>query len=530
MSRLEDAKLEALKAAEKRRSAKLAELDADPFIGYKTLDDSLADYKLNSQAEVLARLLNRENIFISGPAGSGKTAIVSRFQELIDAQFHGKFEVALTASTGIAATLIGGTTIHSWAGLGIDQDPFDPKKPGGMVASRRSQMASTDVLVLDEISMLPGYLFEKLDAVLKWARRSSKPFGGIQLVLIGDFLQLPPVSRPGDTVNTNFAITTKEWKAAEITCCYMDKSHRATDKNLQYLLSAIASGKARELPTAKNLLNARMGGRERMDPEKTYTTLFTTNRNVDSFNQEELAKNPNPLVISTLERYYGSSVDIEKAIKKFGLEKEFGFKVGATVMMTANVTTETGQFVANGSIGVVQSVANGIPRVRFNNGVSMFVEKRSYSELKKVSVRNPVDGTEEFVEEPVATVKQLPLKLGYAITVHKSQGSTLNGVVCDLSKVFTSGLGYVALSRVRSLEDLIVTGWNDKAYDLDPMSRRISNYVRKQALKTREDFIARRTEYEGLLQDALVRRICWDEDESAKSKEASRNKKNLRNR
>jgi len=507
---------DAMKIAEKKRMTRLKEIQKDPYIGYENLDQALEEYKLNSQAEVLARLINRENVFISGPAGSGKTTIINRFQDIIDAQFHGKFEIALTASTGIAATLLGGVTIHSWAGLGIDQEVFDPRNVSGQLAARRTQMRTTDVLVIDEISMLPAYLFTKLDAVLKWARMNDKPFGGIQLILTGDFLQLPPVSRPDDKVDTGYAITTQTWKEAEITCCYMDKTHRATDQNLKYLLAAIASGKAKEIPKARDLVKSRSGGRDMMDPEKAYTTLFTTNQNVDKFNLEELAKNKNIAVTSKMEFVKGSKEEIAKAVKKFGVPAEFTYKVGATVMLTSNMVTAQGDMLANGSIGVVKSVIHGIPRVHFNSGITISVEKKSYIDSKKLAYKDPISGKEVQIEVTVAEVKQLPLRLGYAITVHRSQGQTLDGVICDLSKVFTSGLGYVALSRVRSMDDLIITGWTDRAYNLDPLSRKIANYVKRQALKTREDFIAKREDYEMLLADEYVRIVMWDESESYK--------------
>ncbi len=509
-----------------KRQRRLSEIEDDPYIGYETLEAALAEYKMNTQAEVLARLLNRENLLISGPAGSGKSTVINRFREVIDGQFFGKFEIALTASTGIAATVIGGQTIHSWAGLGIDTEPFDPKNVSKFMMAKRAAMRQTDVLIIDEISMLPAYLFEKLDAALKWARQNSKPFGGVQLILTGDFLQLPPVSKPTDTVNTGYAITTSSWKDAEITCCYMDKTHRATDQELKYLLAAIASGKAKELPKASQLVKTRSGSRELCDPDKTYTTLFTTNQNVDKFNEDELARNKNIPIISKIESS-GPAKDVEQLIKQNGIPEAFTYKVGATVMVTANYRDSQGDLVANGSIGIVESVMQGIPRIRFNDGKSRFVEKKAYRKTKKIPIKDST-GAEIFIEVPVAEVRQLPLRLGYAITVHRSQGQTLDGVVCDLSKVFTSGLGYVALSRVRALSDLVITGWSDRAFAIDPMSRKISNYVKREAIKTREDFIARQDEYVGLLYDSVVRLIMWDESESYKLNGHKKGPLNLR--
>jgi ATP-dependent exoDNAse (exonuclease V) alpha subunit len=164
---------EAEKRAFERRRNVLQKIQQDPYIGYDSIEDALKDYKCTTQAEVLARLFSRDNVFISGPAGSGKTTIVNRFIETIDAEYNGKFEVAVTASTGIAASLIGGQTIHSWAGMGIDTAPFDSKKIPPQMWSRKNALKYVDVLIIDEISMLPAYLFDKLDAILKHFRRNK---------------------------------------------------------------------------------------------------------------------------------------------------------------------------------------------------------------------------------------------------------------------------------------------------------------------------------------------------------------------
>ena len=507
---------ELLREADALRVIKLKEIDADPFIGYPTLDKALEDYRCNSQAEVLSRLLNRENLFISGPAGSGKSFILNRFISIVDAQFAGKFNVAVTASTGIAATIIGGQTIHSWAGLGIDTEPFDPKKVSPMMASKVPVIRTTDVLIIDEISMFPAYLFEKLDAVLKWARKSLKPFGGVQLVLTGDFLQLPPVSKSGEDLDTGFAIQTAAWKHAEIRYCYMDKTHRAADPKLKYLLMKIANGKARGDEHVNEILDSRRGTRKELcSPDKVYSTLFTINKNVDEFNQLELAKNINPRIAIKLERE-GERNDTDKIIKKYGIPEIVEYKIGATVMLSSNVRQETGDFLANGSIGIVTGQIGGEPMVRFNSGQHTIIRKTEYPLTVKKTYVDPSSKTSSHYEVIVAKVKQIPLKLGYAITVHRSQGQTFDGVVADLSKVFTAGLGYVALSRVRNLEDLVITGWNQKALDLDPLSKKISIFVKKRALETRHDFIAKRKEYECLLTDDFIRTVMWDETESAR--------------
>lgn len=514
------------RAFEKRRNT-LQEIQKDPYIGYETIDDALNEYKCTTQAEVLARLFSRENVFISGPAGSGKTTIVNRFIETIDAEYNGKFNVAVTASTGIAASLIGGQTIHSWAGMGIDTSPFDPKKIPAPMWSRKSALKYADVLIIDEISMLPAYLFDKLDAILKHFRRNKKPFGGVQLVILGDFLQLPPVSGRDDSdLNTDYAIKSDAWAAADIRYCYMDKTHRATDPKLKYLLHKISTGAVDE--KTEQLAESRVGGYETKDPKKTYTTLFTTNKNVDDYNKSELDKNPNRLVIVRGQES-GTAKNVEKIYKSNNILKEIELKVGATVMLTSNTRNEqNGILYANGSIGVIETFLGETPRVRFNDGTVVSIERKMYELTEKKKGPKVKPGAEDyFYDAPLASVRQFPLRLGYAITVHKSQGQTFDGVVVDLSKCFTPGLGYVALSRVRTLDDLVILDINEKAFEIDQRSKKITRYVKGRALTSRGEFIEKQDDYEMLLSTSMARAIYWDVSDSGQER-MSREPKTLK--
>lgn len=498
---------EILKKIEQDRQNKIIELSEDPYLGFKDLDQAFEECKITSQAEVLARLLNRENLFISGMAGAGKTAVINRFIELIDAEYKGVFNIAVTASTGIAATLISGSTIHSWAGFGVSKEPFDPSDLDYFIKSKRKQFEQLDVLIIDEISMLPAYLFTKLNAALKYFRKNDEPFGGVQLVVIGDFLQLPPVNRKSDVdVDNRFVIETDDWKEADFKFCFLDKTYRATDERLKKILIEISKN---SLSTeSEELINERMFTKP--DSGKAYTTLFTTNKNVDKYNEEQLSLNPNPSR-KYIARNFGAAKEVEKAYKKYNIPETIELKVGATVILTKNLKQPVA--LANGSIGVVQKILTEGVQVKFNNGHTEFINYRDNNITKKEEFL--VNGKMQKIDVIVATVSQIPLKLGYAITVHKSQGQTFDGVVMDLSNCFQEGLGYVALSRVRSIDDLVIQGINKKAYKVSAKSQKITLYVKKKAFLDRRVFLENKDYYDSLLTDSFARLMNWHVEEAS---------------
>ena len=501
---------EAQKAVAAERFRKLKAFEADPYLGFKSLDDAFAECRFASQPEVLARLLKRENVFISGLAGSGKTTVINRFTELIDAEYEGVFNVAVTASTGIAATLIGGTTLHSWAGLGISKEPFNPKEISPHMWGRSANLRNVDVLIIDEVSMLPAYLFTKLEAALRYFRRNEEPFGGVQIVAIGDFLQLPPVVRNGDEdVDNRYIIETDAWKQAKFNYCFLDKSYRAKDDNLKKMLTEIATGRVSS--HTRDIIEDRKN--KSKNNSSVYTTLFTTNANVEKYNQTTLAENPEVSHFFKIDATVGSPKDIETTIKKYSLSETLEFKKGATVILTKNIQTGRG-LIANGSLGVIESFAPGnVPIVRLNHGGTHLIPRAPYSLTEKVEVT--VGKKKVVYEEIKATVHQIPLKLGYAITVHKSQGQTFDGVVLDLSKCFLPGLGYVALSRVRAVDDLIITGFSDKAFDVSEKSMKITVFVKKKSLVSRRKFLEEKEIYEMLLTSNLYRAKYWDRDQAS---------------
>lgn len=506
-------------AATKRRE-NLDKIEQDPFIGYQSVEDALNGCKISSQFEVFARLLNRENLFISGPAGSGKTTIIKRFIDLIDAQFDGRFNVEVTASTGLAANLINGKTIHSWSGLGVYDKIYDGKDKDVNLYTVWDRIKYTDVLIIDEISMLHAYYLDNIDTLCKKIKRNKKPFGGIQVIFLGDFLQLPPVvpREKKEGMNYGYSITSESWKNANINYCYMDKSHRASDKYLKYVLKTIESNKVNE--NTLKIINACRNNKK--DPNVTYTTLFTKNKNVDAYNAQELAKNPNSVKRFRSKVIIGSEKNVEKLAKLRNIPEVIELKVGATVIVTTNKFDEYGDLIAaNGSVGKVIRLSPIEAEIQLNNGKTVEIKYHDYSTTKKEVVESKLTGKVTEIEKVEASISQIPLKLGYAITVHKSQGQTLDAVEVDLSECFIPGLGYVALSRIRDAKNLIIKDFKENALEVDKRSLKISTFVKQQALKNREKFIENIDSYSKIVEEPLRRIIIWDDSESGNVRKAT---------
>ena len=491
------------------------------YMGYSSLEEAMADYEYTSQAEALARMLARENVFLSGPAGSGKSHLVTTFVNLLEKQFGNTVEIAITATTGLAATNIGGRTIHSWSGVGIKRHV-----PFRTAARAPKWIPETDVLIIDEISMMPAYYLDLVNKACQIAKRNDRPFGGIQVIFLGDFLQLPPVpSREAaeEGLDQRFAVFSDAWTEAEIKSCYLDKTKRSTDPDLTRVLTDMAEGTITQ--ETVDLVRQRRTGLVEPDEDKTYAKLYTTNERVDAKNQEELRKNPN-----REHRFYSEITPLGTMSKKImefvknaqkNIPDYVALKEGATVMVTRNgmyssVTEDFGVgdevYVPNGSIGSVVSI--GLPGrtsrfssmndkvyVKLNTGDIVAVDYVLDSKEEYVKIGEDKDGKPITKERPVLSIKFMPLKLAYAITIHKSQGQTLDGVIVDLSKCFVAGLGYVALSRVRQLDDMIVSDLNQKSFAMDEDGRKFMHATKISAKQEREEFKKNIEYYHNLLKD-----------------------------
>lgn len=402
-----------------------------------------------TQKEAMKILKMGKNVFLTGPAGSGKTFVLNEYIKFL--KDHG-VEVAVTASTGIAATHLKGMTIHSWTGIGIkdfltdyDLDNLEQK------AYLWKRFEKTKVLIIDEISMLSSSTMDCIDRVAKVFKRSEEPFGGLQVIFSGDFFQLPPIDKKPlyneqiifldeeEVSKTPFAFKSRAWKNCDLHTCYLSEQYRQEDNVLVDLLSEIRSGELSE--KSIEILKKRIIKED--NPE--ITKLYTHNINVDSFNFQKLQN------IKSDERAYLMSSrgkpNLIDALKRGCLVQErLVVKKGALVMFVKN--NPIAGYI-NGTVGEVTGFEEGYPVVQTKNGNSFIASPQSWSV--------------EEGDKVLAEISQVPLKLAWAVTIHKSQGMTLEKAIIDLSNSFVEGQGYVALSRVKTLDGLFLKGFNAMA-------------------------------------------------------------------
>lgn len=393
------------------------------------------------------------NLFFTGSAGVGKSFILRHLITVLQ-RLHGQDGVFVTGSTGVAATHIGGTTVHSFAGFGIATDINEAmkrvRKKIGKSHPNMERWANCKVLIIDEISMISPEFFSLLDQVGKRVRKvPDKPFGGIQVIVTGDFLQLPPVNKDS-TASAGMLFDCKAWKDCMELSILLTKVHRQKNIDDIELLQHVRLGSITDADDAT--LRARMNAKL-TDNGILPTRVYTHNRDVQSENNLELAKLKGPS-----EKFGAHDSGSDKfaldSLKKSCLAPDvLELKIGAQVMLLKNLAPP---LLVNGSRGRVvgfyrELQADGTDkatqvRVEFDNGSSHLIG---------VDVWNVTKGY-----QVVATRKQIPLCLAWAITIHKCQGMTLDKMQVDISSCWEPGQAYVALSRCTALSGLSLLGYN----------------------------------------------------------------------
>ena len=408
------------------------------------------------------------NIFITGPGGAGKSALIRMIYKHAYSQFK---DIHVTAMTGCASILLNckAKTLHSWAGIGLgngtNEQMINKIKKNKFL---KAIWKGTEILVVDEVSMLSLKLFNMLNDIGKAVRGNSRPFGGIQLIFSGDFYQLPPVGNRDEPETQQFCFESDDWNSVFHRDCQVElvKIFRQTDEIYSTILNQIREGKIKR---KSNDMLLEYVGRE-FDPKLVAepTKLFPTKNKVEQINVSkmtalhgdekefklkylkdlEMTKNDRTKRLDFTDK--DIQVELDFLAGNLMCDKEIKLKLGAQVMCIINMKSEQGDvLICNGSQGIITEfcTVTGFPKVKYNNGVEMIMTRHVW-ESDKI---------------PGIGVSQVPLILSWALTIHKSQGATLDAAEIDVgSGIFECGQTYVALSRVKSLDGLYLTSFDAK--------------------------------------------------------------------
>jgi len=432
-------------------------------------DDFIQENLSEEQTSAYNKYLHRENIFVSGPGGSGKTKLIQCIYK------HAKIcnkRIQVCALTGCAAILLdcGAKTIHSWGGIGLANEANE------IIVEKlfrnkykRKIWNSVDILVIDEVSMMSMKIFELLDALGKRLRKSTLPFGGIQIIFSGDFYQLPPVGNMNDISTSKFCFESPIWENTFPNVIQLKKIFRQTDKLYIKILNEIRIGKLHR--SSYNALMERVGVNP-IDEHKP-TILLPRRQDVDEINTTQLGAiddenieykfniaDATTIILTkteqiTASQYSTEAKDIEAKylIKNILCDETIRLKKGAQVMCVANLDPEVSGGICNGSQGIIHDFVNGYPLVHFNNGTKRIIKRHIW---KSESI-------------PGVGIEHVPLILSWAITIHKAQGVTLENAYIDVgSGIFEFGQSYVALSRVKSLAGLYLKNFNPQKIKIHP--------------------------------------------------------------
>ena len=470
--------------------------------GDNDLKTAIKSSKATSQTEALIRMIKGENVFLSGSAGAGKTYVLNRFDNIMHLLYDFQDnELVFTGTTGMASTLLpNGRTIHSWCGLGIETYKFpeeflqykslqnlvesDCEISGNINLYVLNNIKKCKILVIDEISMMPACFFETLDTELKWIHGNSKPFGGIQLIVCGDFAQLQPVpdekwERLG--YSYDFCFTSKVWEECNFSLLFMDRAKRSVDENLNRVLSIIRNGEKEKFDEVYQIIN-----NTKKKNTRGWAKLFPINRQVDSWNKACQENN------RSLPHYFfpvenGEERELAQLRRSLALEKgkRQVFKVGDIVMVTVNLK---GKDVMNGDKGEIIRIDNDTIIVKLDDNryakiEPMAIEKSRYDWTDDKEGKRIVR-----TKHVIASIECWPLKLAYAISIHKSQGQTFSHICCNLGNAFTESLGYVAFSRAKTLDDLVVEKINYKTLEIKPEAIEFNNTLYNTAVESSKGF------------------------------------------
>lgn len=394
----------------------------------------------DQQAQALEVLRSGENVFLTGGAGSGKSFLIRHFMRELEPKL-----MPILASTGAAAVLLGGRTFHSFFGLGIMEGGPDATFERSSKDSRlMARLRKAEGVVIDEISMISGAALMIAEALAQKARDSRLPWGGLRIIAVGDFAQLPPVTR--EPKNRDWCFNNEVWKNSGFQNVVMTHNKRVDDVLFLDVLADIRNGIVSE--KVKNFLNDRM---KPHDLEHPGTRLFGKKLTSEAFNRTKLDEiEAKEVHIDSI--YFGDDRHIQTLMKSAPVPVVLSLKVGCRVMFLQN---DPQKRWVNGTRGYVTDIEIDKIVVKKDNGREVQVDKSSFA-------------YQDAEGNVLASVIQFPLTLAYATTIHKSQGATLEDLWCDISHLWEPGHAYVALSRLKSGSGLHLIGWNSRSIIVDP--------------------------------------------------------------
>jgi ATP-dependent exoDNAse (exonuclease V) alpha subunit len=400
---------------------------------------SIAIELSQEQQQALELLRSGENVFLTGGAGSGKSFLIRHFMRELDPK-----QMPILASTGAAAVLLGGRTFHSFFGLGImDGGPDATYERASKDRRLFARLRSVEGVIIDEVSMISGAALMIAEALAQKARESTLPWGGMRMIVVGDFAQLPPVTQTG---NRDWCFLNGVWRASGFQTCLLSHNQRVHDNEFLDILSDVRNGQV--TPRVKDFLNDKI---QIHDEDHPGTRLFPRRNQAEEFNQKKLNEIPeSEEVIDSI--YFGSEKHIETLMKSAPVPVKLVLKIGCRVLFLQN---DPQKRWVNGTRGVVTEILPDKIIVKKDQGREVQVDKSTFS-------------IQDAEGNMLASVIQFPLTLAYATTIHKSQGATLDDLWCDLSSLWEPGHAYVALSRLRSAEGLHLLGWSPRSIIVDP--------------------------------------------------------------